>query len=115
MPYIFILKALEIAPLPKGIIPILREEMLSFFAKELTYGTGCMFKCTHAVHRADAQMLFTQKYTTNDDNNTLYLNNIIGEEHFWKQQAELSHSAFLLFDKNVVFSEHFSISLTKIS
>lgn len=83
-----------------------------------------MFKCTHAVHRADAQMLFTQRYTTNDDNNTLYINNIIGKEHFWKQQAKLSRlisfpqspfciSAFYLI-KRVVFKTLFNIVDQKV-
>lgn len=60
-PYIFIWKGLERVPLAKVIIPTLMKEMLSFmpFRREWTYGNGSMFKSLHAVHRAEAQMLFT--------------------------------------------------------
>lgn len=64
-PYIFILKALERAPLAKAIISILMKKMLSFtpFEKEWTCGNSSVIKCIHALHRCclpeDTQLMTT--------------------------------------------------------
>lgn len=50
-----------------------------------------MFKSLHAVHRAAAQMLFTQRPKTND---TVYLNNTLIKEII-SEDSRMIQAAFL--------------------